>query len=109
MPRKSNVEPQLQQWLAEGFKYAVLCIVSLSTFYLSQFNKNLEGLTAQLKVMQEQQNADRERIKVIEVSRTENMDSYKRLLNDFSDMKTMVVQLTMRVQTMGEVIAKHWK
>jgi hypothetical protein len=99
----------LNEWISTGFKYLVVCIVSMGLFVFNNFSKSVDGLTVQLRAMEQHQVDTDRRVAAIEVSREVNMSSYSKLVQDVQEMKASLMQVTMRLQSISEFVAKHFK
>lgn len=109
MPKTKSAIPFGDDLLSNGFKAAGFCIFSMFTFFVNNLNSNIKDMTAELRVMEEHQVKSDERIAEIEVSRKVGMADYEKVRSDVLDMKTTLIQLSMRVQTIADVVSKHWK
>lgn len=106
---KRKLDPQIQEWAGAAFKGLIVCIFGMFTFFVNQLNGSLTSLTAQLKNMEGHQIETDKRVAAIEVSREINLEAYKKVVSDVQDMKTQMVQNTMRLQTIADFVAKHYK
>lgn len=106
---KITSDAKFQEWIWNVFKALSFLVFSMFTFYVAQLNSSITSLTAQLRVMENHQVDTDKRVLAIEVSRDINMESYKKVVSDVQDMKTQMVQNTMRLQTIADFVAKHYK
>lgn len=84
-------------------------LFAVATYFMSQLNGSISDLTKQLRVMEIHQIEADKRIATIETSREINMQSYTKLLSDVQDMKTTMIQNTMRTQTISDFISSNFK
>lgn len=106
---KLTRDGEFQEWAGAAFKGLVVCIFSMFTFFVSQLNSSLALLTSQLRTMEAHQVETDKHVAAIEISREINMESYKKVVSDVQDMKTQIVQNTMRLQTVADFVAKRYK
>lgn len=113
-------ETSIQEWIGAGFKSLIVCVISLGVFVFNNLNqnvetsfgalnKNIEALTSQLKTMEGHQVETDKRVSAIEVAREINGAGYQKLLSDVADLKSGQLQNSMRLQTLGDFMAKHFK
>lgn len=110
MPTKKN--DSFQEWLGTVLKSLTVCLVSLGVYVFntnfSSLNGNLKELTQQLKTMEQHQVETDKRVAAIEVSREINMAGYQKVLQDITEMKQGVVNLTLRIQTIADFVANNF-
>lgn len=99
MPQKPSAA--LQDWIDTVLKSVTIALISLGCFVFNNLNNGLKDMAAH------QVDSDK-RILAIEVSRDTRMASYDRLLQDVSEMKQTMVQLTMRIQTIADFMASSF-
>lgn len=99
----------LQEWISNSIKYLAVCVISMGVYVFNNLNDTLKQMNVQLRVMEAHQIETDKRVAAIEVSREINMSSYQKLISDVSDMKQSMVQLTVRVQTIADFMAKRVK
>lgn len=107
MPTKQK--DAVQEWISNGIKYLAVCVISMGVYVFNNLNKTLEQMNVQLRVMEAHQIETDKRVAAIEVSREINMASYQKMVADVSEMKQSMIQITMRVQTIAEFVAKRGK
>lgn len=107
MPTKPK--DQVQEWLSAGFKSLVFCVFTMFTFFVSQLNTSISSLTVQLRSMEAHQVDSDKRIAAIEIARENTMGQYTQVVKDVAEMKTSLVQNTMRLQNLAEFVTKHFK
>lgn len=97
----------MQDWINVGFKSLVFAVFSLFTFFVSQLNSSITGLTSEIRIMEAHQTDSDKRILAIEVSRDSNGPAYQKLLGDVSDLKTSMIEVRMRQQTISDFVVKN--
>jgi hypothetical protein len=109
-------KPTFDTWFGDAFKGLVFVVFALFSFFVHQLNGNISALTDQLKTMEAHQVKTDERVLQIEVSRQVNMEEYKKVvgdvqksMQDIQDIKNNVGQMTIRIQTLADFVAKRSK
>lgn len=118
MPKQSANPIQLD-WLNSGFKGllgGVICIgIWVFNTNSTSLSKSIEGLTIQLREMEQHQVKTDERVLEIETSRKIGMANYEKVLQDFQDtkvqlqeVKSQLIQVNTRIQTMSDFIVSSF-
>lgn len=98
----------LQEWIGNGIKSLVFCVFAMFTFFVHQLNDSIGKLTEQLHTIEAHQIEADKRIAAIEVSRQVSMVGYEKLQSDVQDMKTQLIQMVARTQTIADFIATNF-
>lgn len=120
MPRKPKEESEVVKWGLAALKWLAGVICGLLVYFANQttatitasvnlLNVSITSLTTQLKAMELHQIEADKRIAEIETSRKINMVGYDQVVRDVQEMKTTLIQNTMRLQTVSDFVSKHFK
>ncbi len=103
MPKK----PVTQDWVDTGIKSLVFCVFTMFTFFVHQLNDSIAKLTEELHTIEVHQIEIDKRVLEIEVSRKISIAGYEKVVQDVQDLKTQMVQLVARTQTIADFISNN--
>lgn len=90
-------------------KPLAIVVFAMFSFFVHQLNDNIKGLSDEIHLVSSRQVKDEERIQAIEVARQITMPGYEKLQSDVQDMKTQLIQLVARTQTIADFVANNYK
>lgn len=108
-----NIEPIAQEWLNSGFKGLLIALLSIGVYVFNSNSTSLshaiEELTTELRVVQANQIKTNEKVQAIEVSRAASIPGYEKLQSEVQDIKTQVIQIVARQQTLADFVVGNSK